>query len=257
MHLVAQAACTNALLATLPAAEHAHLSVHLERVGLPLDRLIYDANTHLRYAYFPDDCIVSLRYVLRSGAADEIAVVGNEGLVGLASVMGGERMTGCAVVRRAGCAWRIRADLLRAAFHRLPALQRGLMRYSQALLTQIAQTGVCNRHHSIDQQLCRWLLMSLDRLPSNEIATTQERIAQMLGVRRAGVTEAAGKLQRAGVIHYSRGRVTVLDRGSLETRACECYQVISQECDRLVLRAPTHATHITPCPPRPAQALHA
>jgi DNA-binding GntR family transcriptional regulator len=131
------------------------------------------------------------------------------------------------------------------------------MRYSQALLTQMAQTGVCNRHHSIDQQLCRWLLMSLDRLPSNEIATTQDQIAQMLGVRRAGVTQAAGKLQRAGAIHYRRGRVTVLDRASLETRACECYQVISQECDRLVLRAPTPSTRIVPCPPLPAQVVHA
>lgn len=256
MHLVVQA-CSNALLAMLPAADHAHLSAHLERVGMPLDKLLYDSNSHQRYAYFPDDCIVSLRYILQSGAADEIAVVGNEGLIGMALVMGGDRMPGCAVVRKAGYAWRIRAEFLRAAFQRMPALQRGLMRYSQALLTQMAQTGVCNRHHSIDQQLCRWLLMSLDRLPSNEIATTQEQIAQMLGVRRAGVTEAAGKLQRAGAIHYSRGRVTVLDRASLETRVCECYQVISQECDRLVLRAPDSATRDAPCPPQPAQALHA
>lgn len=256
MHLVVQG-CSNALLASLPAADHAHLYPRLERIEMPLDKLVYDSSTRQRYAYFPDDCIVSLRYVLQSGAADEIAVVGNEGLVGMACVLGGDRMPGCAVVRKGGHAWRIRAEFLREAFQHMPALQQGLMRYSQALLTQMAQTSVCNRHHSIDQQLCRWLLMSLDRLPSSEIATTQEQIAQMLGVRRAGITEAAGKLQRAGVIHYTRGRVTVLDRASLEARVCECYQVISEECDRLVLRASVPTTRPAARVPAPAQALHA
>ena len=184
--------------------------------------------------YFPTTCIVSLLYVMEDGASAEIAVVGNEGIVGVSLFMGGESTTSRAVVQSAGHAYRLKGQLLKDAFFRAGPMQHLLLRYTQALLTQMAQTAVCNRHHSVDQQLCRWLLLSLDRLPSNELTMTQELIANMLGVRREGVTEAAGKLQRAGLIHYSRGHITVLDRPGLEARVCECYQVVKKEFDRLL-----------------------
>jgi CRP-like cAMP-binding protein len=228
----------NALLATLPNADYARLSLHLELVCMSRDQTVYEFNITQRYVYFPIDCIVSLLHVLKDGASDEIAIVGNEGVVGVALVMGGDSTPSRAVVRRPGYAWRIRAEFLRNEFQQMHALQQGLLRYSQALLTQIAQTAVCNRHHTVDQQLCRWLLMSLDRLPSNELTMTQEQIANMLGVRREGITEAAGKLQRAGMIHYSRGRIQVLNRRKLEETACECYEVVSREFARLLPRVP-------------------
>jgi CRP-like cAMP-binding protein len=188
----------------------------------------------MRYVYFPTTSIVSLLYVMEDGASAEIAVVGNEGIVGVSLFMGGETTTSRAVVQSAGYAYRLKAQLLKDAFFRAGPLQRLLLRYTQALLTQMAQTAVCNRHHTVDQQLCRWLLLSVDRLPSNKLTMTQELIANMLGVRREGVTEAAGKLQHAGLIHYSRGHITVVDRPGLEARVCECYEVVKKEFDRLL-----------------------
>ncbi|KAA0068906.1 Crp/Fnr family transcriptional regulator [Rhodanobacter sp. T12-5] len=222
----------NALLAALSTVAYARLSPHMEPVRLLRDQRIHDPHVPQRQVYFPIDCIVSLQTVLSDGSSDEIAIVGNEGVVGIAVVMGSDSAPSRALVRRAGHAWRIKAECLRHEFQRIGELQLALLRYSQALLTQIAQTAVCNRHHMLDQQLCRWLLMTLDRLPSNELTVTQEQIANMLGVRREGVTEAAGKLQRAGAIRYSRGRIDVLDRRKLEESACECYRVVSRECSR-------------------------
>ena len=187
-------------------------------------------------SYFPTTSIVSLLYVMEDGASAEIAVVGNEGVVGIALFMGGESTPSRAVVQSAGYAYRLKADVLKAEFDRGGALQHLLLRYTQALITQMAQTAVCNRHHTVEQQLCRWLLLSLDRLPSNELTMTQELIANMLGVRREGVTEAAGKLQAAGLIDYSRGKIIVLDRPKLEARVCECYAVVKRESDRLLRR---------------------
>jgi len=201
---------------------------------MPLGEVIYESGGELRYVYFPTNCIVSLLYVMENGASAEIAVVGNDGIIGLALFMGGGSMPNRAVVQSAGSAYRLRGHVLMQEFNRYEALLHLLLRYTQALITQMAQTAVCNRHHSVDQQLCRWLLLSLDRLPSNELAMTQELIANMLGVRREGVTEAAGKLQQAGLIHYSRGRITVLDRPGLEARVCECYHVVKTESDRLL-----------------------
>jgi CRP-like cAMP-binding protein len=188
----------------------------------------------LNHVYFPTTAIVSLLHVLESGASAEIAMVGSMGMVGVAVFMGGDTMPNHAVVRSAGMAYRLGGPLLQHEFRRAGALQHLLLRYTLALLTQMAQTAVCNRHHSVDQQLCRWLLLSLDRLPANELSMTQELIANMLGVRREGVTEAAGKLQSAGLIHYNRGRITVLDRPGLEARVCECYEVVRQEFRRLL-----------------------
>ena len=219
----------NHLLAALPAPESKRLFAYLELAPLPLGDVLYESGNELPYVYFPTDSIVSLLYVMADGASAEIAVVGNEGIIGIALFMGGETMPNRAVVQSAGHAYRLKGQLLKEEFNRSGALQHLLLRYTQALLTQMAQTAVCNRHHSVDQQLCRWLLLSLDRLPSNELTMTQELIANMLGVRREGVTEAAGKLQSAGLIHYSRGRITVIDRPRLEGQACECYQVVKQE----------------------------
>lgn len=201
---------------------------------MPLGEVVCEPGIAMRHVYFPTTCIVSLLYVMEDGASAEIAVVGNEGIVGISVFMGGETTTSRAVVQSAGHAYRLEGQLLKDAFFRAGPMQLLLLRYTQALLTQMAQTAVCNRHHTVDQQLCRWLLLSLDRLPSNELTMTQELIANMLGVRREGVTEAAGNLQRAGLIHYSRGRITVLDRPGLEARVCECYLVVKKEFDRLL-----------------------
>lgn len=224
----------NHLLAALPAEESARIFPYLERIQMPLGATIYEPGISMHHVYFPATCIVSLLYVMEDGASAEIAVVGNEGIVGVSLFMGGESTTSRAVVQSAGHAYRLNGQLLKDAFFRAGPMQQLLLRYTQALLTQMAQTAVCNRHHSVDQQLCRWLLLSLDRLPSNELTMTQELIANMLGVRREGVTEAAGNLQRAGLIHYSRGRITVIDRPGLEARVCECYQVVKKEFDRLL-----------------------
>lgn len=227
----------NHLLAALPDAEYARLFPNLELVPMPLGDALYESGVQMRHVYFPTASIVSLLYVLEDGASAEIAVVGNEGLVGVSLFMGGETTPSRAIVQSAGHAYRLKGQLLKDEFYRAGPMQRLLLRYTQALLTQMAQTAVCNRHHSLDQQLCRWLLLSLDRLPSNELIMTQELIANMLGVRREGVTEAAGNLQRAGLIEYNRGRITVLDRMGLEARACECYAVVKREFDRLLPEA--------------------
>jgi len=224
----------NHLLAALPAEECARFFPHLELVPMPLGDALCESGIQMRHVYFPTTAIVSLLYVMEDGAAAEIAVVGNEGIVGVSLFMGGETTTSRAVVQSAGHAYRLTGQLLKDAFFLAGPMQRLLLRYTQALLTQMSQTAVCNRHHSVDQQLCRWLLLSLDRLPSNELTMTQELIANMLGVRREGVTEAAGELQRAGLIHYSRGKITVVNRPGLEARVCECYQVVKKEFDRLL-----------------------
>jgi len=202
-------------------------------VRMPLGKVLYESGDALKNVYFPVDFIVSLLYVLESGATAEISVVGNEGLIGVALFMGGETTPNRALVQSAGHAYRLEGQRLKDEFHRNGSLQLLLLRYTQTLITQMAQTAVCNRHHSVDQQLCRWLLLSLDRLSSNELVMTQELIANMLGVRREGVTEAAGKLQKLGVIRYSRGRITVLDRPQLEQLCCECYSVVKTESDRI------------------------
>ncbi len=224
----------NHLLAALPADEYARLLPDLEWVQMPLGHVLYEPGVQMRHVYFPTTAIVSLLYVMEDGASAEIAVVGNEGVVGVSLFMGGESTTSRAVVQSEGHAYRLKAQLLKDEFFRAGPMQRLLLRYTQALLTQMAQTAVCNRHHSLDQQFCRWLLLSLDRLSSNELVMTQELIANMLGVRREGVTEAAGNVQRAGLIQYNRGRITVLDRPGLEARACECYAVVKKEFDRLL-----------------------
>jgi len=224
----------NHLLRALPAVEAARLLPKLELVPMALGQVLYESGSKMRHVYFPTTSIVSLLYVMEDGASAEIAVVGNEGLVGVALFMGGETTPSRSVVQSAGHAYRLKGQILKDEFTRAAALQHLLLRYTQALLTQMAQTAVCNRHHSVDQQLCRWLLLSLDRLPSNKLTMTQELIANMLGVRREGVTEAAGKLQVAGLIKYSRGQITVLDRPRLESRACECYEVVKKEFDRLL-----------------------
>jgi CRP-like cAMP-binding protein len=225
----------NHLLAALPAVEFMRLSPHLERVPLPLGSVIYESGGEQGHVYFPASGIVSLLYVMNDGSAAEIAVVGNEGMVGIALFMGGETTPSRAVVQSTGSAYRLEAAVIKAEFARGGPLQRLLLRYTQALITQMTQTAVCNRHHVLEQQLCRWLLLSLDRLPSNELVMTQQLIANMLGVRREGVTEAAGRLQADGLIDYSRGRINVLDRAKLEARVCECYAVVRRECDRLLV----------------------
>jgi CRP-like cAMP-binding protein len=227
----------NHLLAAFSAQERERLYPQLELVPMPLGKVLYESGDVLRYVYFPTNCIVSLLYVLASGASAEISVVGNEGLIGIALFMGGETTPSRAIVQSAGFAYRLAGQLLKDEFHRNGELQLLLLRYTQALITQMAQTAVCNRHHTVDQQLCRWLLLSLDRLASNQLVMTQELIANMLGVRREGVTEAAGKLDKLGVIRYARGRITVLDRPKLEQLCCECYAVVKKESDRLLPRA--------------------
>jgi len=224
----------NRLLRALPLADYESLRPHLESTPMELGAVLYESGSQLRHVYFPTTCIVSLLYVMLDGSSAEIAVVGNEGIVGVALFMGGETTPSRAIVQSAGHAFRLRADYLKQEFKRAMSLQHLLLHYTQALLTQMAQTAVCNRHHSVDQQLCRWLLLSLDRLPSNKLTMTQELIANMLGVRREGVTEAAGQLQRSGLISYKRGQITVLDRPGLEAQCCECYRVVKKEFDRLL-----------------------
>ena len=224
----------NLLLSALPDAEWAHWLPHLEAVDMPLGKVLYESGVTLSHVYFPTTAIVSLLYVMEDGASAEIAVVGQEGIVGISLFMGGESTPSRAVVQSAGQAFRLEAKLMMQEFNRAGPVLHLLLRYTQALITQMAQTAVCNRHHSLDQQLCRWLLLSLDRLHSAEIVMTQELIANMLGVRREGVTEAAGHLQKTGLIRYRRGHITVLDRTRLEERACECYAVVKKEYDRLL-----------------------
>jgi CRP-like cAMP-binding protein len=224
----------NHLLDALPAGDYERVASHLELISMSLGDVLYESGTKLRYVYFPTTCIISLLYVMEDGASAEIAIVGNEGMLGISLFMGGNTTPSRAIVQSAGHAYRLRADLLSNEFKRYGPTMHLLLRYTQALITQMAQTAVCNRHHSVDQQLCRWLLLSLDRLGSNELAMTQELIANMLGVRREGVTEAAGKLQDAGLIHYRRGQISVVDRPGLEARVCECYQVVKTEFDRLL-----------------------
>jgi CRP-like cAMP-binding protein len=224
------------LLNALPATDFERLVPDLEPVQLPLGSAIYESGKEQEYVYFPSTSIVSLLYVMEDGSSAEIAVVGNEGVVGIALFMGGETTPSRAVVQSAGYAYRLKASLVKREFERGGQLQYLLLRYTQSLITQMAQTAVCNRHHAVEQQLCRWLLLSLDRLSSNELTMTQELIANMLGVRREGVTEAAGRLQAAGLIRYTRGKITVLDRPQLEARVCECYAVVRRETDRLFTR---------------------
>lgn len=224
----------NGLLAAIPQAEYDRLLPHLELVPMPLGTVLYESGSELRHVYFPTTTIVSLLYVMVDGASAEIAVVGKEGILGVALFMGGETMPNRAVVQSAGHAYRLKGEVLKEEFNRAGELQHLLLRYTQALLTQMAQTAVCNRHHSLDQQLCRWLLMSFERLSGNELIMTQELIGNMLGVRREGVTEAAGNLQKAGLIKYHRGHITVLDYPGLKARACECYAVVKTEFDRLL-----------------------
>lgn len=224
----------NRLLAARPDAALARWLPHLELVDLPLGHVLYESGMTERHVYFPTSAIVSLLYVMENGDSAEIAVVGNEGIVGVALFMGGNSTPSRAVIQSAGNGYRLSASLMKEEFDQAGPAMHLLLRYTQALITQMSQTAVCNRHHSLDQQLCRWLLLSLDRLPGNELVMTQELIANMLGVRREGVTEAALKLQRAGLIRYVRGRITVLDHASLEQASCECYAVVKKEYDRLL-----------------------
>src|SRR5471030_817035 len=223
----------NHLLAALPHDEWKRWLPHLEKVEMPLGQVLYESGATLSHVYFPTTAIVSLLYVLENGASAEIAVVGNEGLVGISLFMGGESTPSRAVVQSAGNGFRLQSKVVKDEFNRAPVLHL-LLRYTQALITQMSQTAVCNRHHSVDQQLCRWLLLSLDRLQGLELVMTQELIANMLGVRREGVADATGKLQEAGVIRYRRGHIKVLDREKLEGLSCECYAVVKKETDRLL-----------------------
>jgi CRP-like cAMP-binding protein len=224
----------NHLLAALPSGDLERLRPHLKLVSLPLGKALYESGNPLRHVYFPIDSIVSLLYPMTNGVSAEIALVGNDGVVGISLFMGGETTSSGAVVQSAGYAFRLQGTLLKSEFLRAGALQHLLLRYTQALLTQMAQTAVCNRHHSLEQQLCRWLLLSLDRLPTKELVMTQQSIANMIGVRREGVTEAARRLREAGLIQYRRGHILVLDRLAIEARACECYAVVKRESDRLL-----------------------
>src|SRR5688572_234821 len=224
----------NHILDALPPLERERLFPHLKLVPMPLGMVLYESGAALRHIYFPTNSIVSLLYVMKDGASAEIAVVGNEGAVGVSLFMGGETTPSRAIVQSAGHAYRLTGKRLKAEFNRHTEMLHILLRYTQSLLTQMAQTAVCNRHHTVDQQLCRWLLLSLDRLAANKLKMTQELIANMLGVRREGVTEAAGKLQKLGAIRYSRGKITVLDRPQLERLSCECYGVVKRESDRLL-----------------------
>ena len=225
---------TNQLLAALPAPEWARWQPLLELVDMPLGKVLYESGATLSHVYFPINAIVSLLYVMENGASAEIAIVGNEGLVGISLFMGGESTPSRAVVQSAGQGYRLRAHAMKDEFNRAGPVLHLLLRYTQALITQMTQPAVCNRHHSLDQQLCRWLLLSLDRLDGADLVMTQELIANMLGVRREGVTEGALKLQQAGLIRYHRGHITVLDRPRLEQRTCECYAVVKREYDRLL-----------------------
>ena len=223
----------NHLLAALPAAELERLKPHLELIHMPLGDVLCESGGRLHYVYFPTSAIISLHYILENGASSEIAGVGNEGILGISLFMGGETTPSWATVQTAGYGYRLKAAMMQQEFNRPGPMQRLLLRYTQALIMQISQTAVCNRHHTIEQQLCRWLLLTLDRLNSEELTMTQELIASMLGVRREGITEAAGKLQNAGIIRYRRGHIMVLDRSGLETHVCECYNVVKKEFNRL------------------------
>ncbi|MFT4819900.1 MAG: CRP-like cAMP-binding protein [Candidatus Pseudothioglobus sp.] len=224
----------NHLLAALPPDIQARIEPELEKMQMTLGDVLYEPGDTMRHAYFPTDSIVSLLYVMENGSSAEISVVGNEGLVGISLFMGGDSTPSRAIVQSAGIAYRWSASKLMKEFNHHSELQNLMLRYTQALITQMSQTAVCNRHHTIDQQLCRWILLSLDRLPKRQLTMTQELIANMLGVRREGVTQAAGKLQKARVIKYHRGRITVLDRPKLEQLTCECYAVVKSETDRLL-----------------------
>lgn len=229
---------SNRLLAALPAANITHWLPELELITLPLGKVLYEPGGVEKYVYFPTEGIVSLLYVMKNGDAAEIAVIGREGIVGISQFLGGNSTPGSAVVQSAGWGYRLKSQTMKDDFEQFGPVTRVLLRYTQALITQMAQTAVCNRHHSLDKQLCRWLLLSLDRLPGNELVMTQELIANMLGVRRQGVTECASRLQEAGLIRYSRGRITVVDRDGLQARVCECYAVVKNEYDRLIPGAP-------------------
>jgi CRP-like cAMP-binding protein len=235
---VVQDSRTNQLLAALPDEEWQRWQPRLEAVEMPLGKVICESGHTLSHVYFPTTAIVSLLYVMENGASAEIAVAGNEGLVGISLFMGGGSTPSRAVVQSAGQGYRMQAQTIKDEFERSGVVMHLLLRYTQALITQMAQTAVCNRHHTLDQQLCRWLLLSLDRLPGHELLMTQELIANMLGVRREGVTEAATRLQKAGLIRYARGHISVLDRSGLETRSCECYAVVKKEYDRLLCGSP-------------------
>jgi CRP-like cAMP-binding protein len=228
----------NHLLAALPVTEFERIAPHLESVPMKLGAVLYEPGSELKHVYFPTSSIVSLLYVMEDGASAEIAVVGNEGILGISLFMGGETTPSRAVVQSEGFGYRLPAHLLKQEFNRAGPMMLLLLRYTQALITQMSQTAVCNRHHSIDQQLCRWLLLRIDRLPSDELTMTQELIANMLGVRREGVTDAAGKLRDAGIIEYSRGHIKVVDRKKLEQKVCECYAVVKNEVDRLLSDIP-------------------
>ena len=228
----------NHLLANLPKADFDRIAPRLELVEMRLGEVLYESGGRLKHVYFPTTSIVSLLYVMEDGASAEIAVVGNEGILGVSLFMGGETTPSRAVIKSAGYGYRLGSKFLKDEFARGGAMMELLLRYTQSLITQMAQTAVCNRHHSLDQQLCRWLLLSLDRLESSRLEMTQELIANMLGVRREGVTEAAGKLRRAGIISYSRGSIVVLDRPKLEQKVCECYAVVRKENDRLLSALP-------------------
>lgn len=227
-------ASENLLLAAFAPDVRERLSKHLTRVDLQLGTVLYESGGEQSFVYFPINSIVSLLYVMENGASAEIAVVGNDGLIGISLVMGGQTTPSRAIVQSAGLAWKMKASILKDEFNRHGSLLQWVLLYTQSLITQMSQTAVCNRHHTLDQQLCRWLLLSMDRLESNQLVMTQELIANMLGVRREGVTAAAGKLQRLGVIEYNRGHITVLDRPHLEKLSCECYGVVKRETDRLL-----------------------
>jgi len=224
----------NHLLAALPTAEFERLAPNLELVPMPLGEVLYESGGKLQHVYFPTTSIVSLHYVIENGSTAEIAGVGNEGIVGISLFMGGNSTPSRAIVQTAGYGYRLNAQLMMEEFNRAGLMMRLLLRYTQALMTQMSQTAVCNRYHSVEQQLCRWLLLTLDRLSSDELVMTQELVASMLGVRREGITEAAGKLQHAGFIRYRRGHITVLDRSGLVAHVCECYAVVKKEFDRLL-----------------------
>jgi CRP-like cAMP-binding protein len=224
----------NHLLAALPPDVMQRVAPHLEHMALKLGEVLYEPGISMRHVIFPTTAIISLLYVMENGASAEIAIVGNEGMLGVSRFMGGESTPSRAVVQSAGYGYRLKSQMLKSEFDHFGPFMHLMLRYTQALITQMSQTAVCNRHHSVDQQLCRWLLLSLDRLQSNELTMTQELIANMLGVRREGVTEAAGKLQKLGLVQYRRGKITVLDRPGLLARSCECYAVVKQEFDRLL-----------------------
>lgn len=243
MHAVKHRPLQNKLLAKLPGHEFKRLEANLELVHLSLGKVLYESGSKLDSVYFPTNSIVSMLSVLEGGASAEIAIVGNEGILGISVFMGGETTPGRAVVQSAGWSYRLSSHFIQTEFKRGGPVMYLLLRYSQALITQMAQTAVCNRHHGIEQQLCRWLLLSLDRLESDSLNMTQDLIANMLGVRREGVTDAAGKLQRAGLIRYSRGHITVLDRPGLEKRVCECYAVVKREFKRLLSDIPPGDPH--------------